>query len=249
MKRTYNYKFQPKDERDYIYKKSNIDIPMKYNITENMNSSIIKSPILDQGQLGSCVAHAAASLFYILSHGKINLSRLQLYFCCRGIDGSKFDEDTGTYVRTALKSVALYGLTNECFWKYDTNNFSKLPPRKSFRPVYTIKNYTYTSVPQNLESLKNCLSAGNPIIFGSLLYSSSNNTNSTGVIPIPDIKNETLLGGHCMLLIGFDDSLKQFKIQNSWGPNWGDSGYGYLDYNYILNKDLTSDLWTVHFTI
>lgn len=251
MKRNYNYKFQPKDERDYIYKKNNIEIPIKYNITDINNSSIIKSPILDQGQLGSCVANAASSLFYILSNGKINLSRLQLYFCSRGIDKSKFDEDTGTYVRTALKSASLYGLTNESFWKYNTNNFDKLPPNKSFRPIYSLKNYTYTSVPQNLESLKNCLATGNPIIFGALLYSSfeNPNVNSTGIIPMPDINKETFLGGHCMLLIGFDDVKKQFKIQNSWGSNWGDNGYGYFDYEYILNKELTSDIWTVHFTI
>ena len=245
MSRSYNYKFQPKDERDYIYKTSDIEIPVAYNIT---SSSIIKAPILDQGNLGSCVANASSTLFYILSNGKINLSRLQLYFCSRGIDRSNFYEDTGTYVRTALKSAGSYGLTNEAFWKYNINNFDILPPSKSFRPVYNLKNYTYTSVPQDLESFKNCLTQGNPIIFGALLYSSFENVGDNGIIPIPNTKKEILLGGHCMLIVGFDDDKKYFKIQNSWGSNWGDNGYGYFPYEYMLNKDLTGDIWTVHFT-
>lgn len=245
MSHSYNYKFQPKDERDYIYKKSDIEIPVVYNIT---NSSIIESPILDQGQLGSCVANAASSLFYILSNGRIKLSRLQLYFCCRGIDRSKFDEDTGTYVRTALKSAGSYGLTNEAFWKYNIYKFDILPPSKSFRPVYNLKNYTYTNVPQDLESFKNCLSLGNPIIFGFLVYSSFENVSDNGIIPMPNIEKETLLGGHSMLIIGFDDDKKYFKIQNSYGSNWGDKGYGYFPYEYMLDRELTGDIWTVHFT-
>lgn len=38
--------------------------------------------------------------------------------------------------------------------------------------------------------------------------------------------------GHAMTIIGFDDSKKAYKIQNSWGTTWGDNGYTWLDYDF-----------------
>ena len=40
-------------------------------------------------------------------------------------------------------------------------------------------------------------------------------------------------GNHAMTLVGWDDSRKAFKIANSWGENWGDQGYGWVDYDYF----------------
>jgi C1A family cysteine protease len=60
--------------------------------------------------------------------------------------------------------------------------------------------------------------------------------NNTGLIPIPDTNNETLLGGHELCLIGFDDSKELFIVMNSWGSSWGDKGFCYIPYSYLLNK-------------
>src|SRR5437879_3142522 len=45
-------------------------------------------------------------------------------------------------------------------------------------------------------------------------------------------ENEPNLG-HSVALIGYDEGSQRFVFRNSWGPGWGDAGYGYLPYDYL----------------
>jgi hypothetical protein len=63
----------------------------------------------------------------------------------------------------------------------------------------------------------------------------------TGVVPMPDIKKEKLIGGHAIALNGYDDEKKVFTFQNSWSQSWGDNGYGYIPYSFIDDSNLTAD--------
>ena len=40
------------------------------------------------------------------------------------------------------------------------------------------------------------------------------------------------LGGHTMIAVGYDETRKAFRIQNSWGRNWADGGYGWFSYDF-----------------
>jgi len=35
---------------------------------------------------------------------------------------------------------------------------------------------------------------------------------------------------HAMLVTGFDDTRQAFEVENSWGENWADNGFGWIDY-------------------
>jgi C1A family cysteine protease len=50
-----------------------------------------------------------------------------------------------------------------------------------------------------------------------------------------------------MLIVGYDDVSQRFILQNSWGTSVGQKGFFEIDYNYILNSDLTWDLWILTF--
>ena len=82
------------------------------------------------------------------------------------------------------------------------------------------------------------------IIFGAQLYESFTNLDSKYVVPDPDIINEKCIGGHCMVIIGYDDSIQSFQILNSWGTSWGLNGVHYMSYKYICS-DLSSDFWVI----
>ena len=66
------------------------------------------------------------------------------------------------------------------------------------------------------EQLKKALIAYGPCLIALPVYSNSK-----------DFWNGTkLLGYHCVLVVGYDKG--GFEIMNSWGSNWGDSGYTYM---------------------
>ena len=248
MAYVFNYVFQKKDDRDYIYKPQNLKLNPSHFITD---VAMFTAPILDQGPIGSCLANAANSLFYISSKGAINLSRLQLYMCYRAVDGSSLTKDTGGTIRGCMKAISDYGMCDEILWPYITPNYPKLAPSPAFKTTYPILNYVYTFIIQDLTYIKECLALGNPVISGIYVYASfqSPKANKYGVIPMPNVKKERFLGGHAILLVGYDDVSKVFKFQNSWGTKWGDSGYGYIPYNYITSPSLASDLCTVSFNL
>lgn len=247
MTHIYNYTFQKKDTRDYIYKLQLLSGSLA--ISHYIVQTYITCPILDQLSLGSCVANATYVMLYIMSKGKFKLSRLQLYLCTREIDGSNISQDTGATVRGAMKAINSYSICDETIWPYIISNYDQLSPRAAFTNTYNITKFVYTAVIQDIKNITQVLSKNIPIILGIQVYSSFESTsiNKTGLIPMPNTKTEQYLGGHCIVLVGYDISKQLFAFQNSWGTSWGNNGYGYLPFNYVINKTLAADLTIVSF--
>ena len=64
-----------------------------------------------------------------------------------------------------------------------------------------------------------------------------------GIVPMPNIQTEVCLGGHAIVCVGYNET--QWIMRNSWGIGWGDKGYFYLPYQYLLDSTLSSDLWDI----
>ena len=69
----------------------------------------------------------------------------------------------------------------------------------------------------------------------------SNNSKTTGKIGMPMI-NDKLIGGHAVIICGYDDNTNELILRNSWGTYWGDNGYFYLPYEYLK---YCGDLWII----
>ncbi|WP_407310692.1 C1 family peptidase [Desulfosporosinus sp. SB140] len=208
------------------------------------------SPVVDQGELGSCTANAIASglrEYLELQAGKLMpLSRLWLYWEERKLEGT-VDEDAGASIRDGMKILNKFGCPPEIDWPYDTSKFTQTPPAKSFADAvqYTIKEYHRVS---NLIALKTALAEGYPVVIGIKIYETfeSDQVAQTGIVPLPQ-HGEQYLGGHAVLAVGYKDDA-QIKnegvviCRNSWGRTWGDNGYFYLPYRYF--DDNVLDMWT-----
>lgn len=205
--------------------------------------------VRDQGQLGSCTAFAisGALMYDQAMQGEIidPLSELFIYYNERVIERDVYG-DYGASIRDGIKSVHNVGACSEALWPYDISKFANQPPLSCYQDAQQHKSIVYMRVMRNLLQMKGCLASEYPFIFGISVYESfeSPDATHTGVIPMP-AQGENLLGGHALLCVGYDDTKSCFIFQNSWSDGWGDKGYGYLPYQYLLDPGLSADFWTI----
>ena len=221
--------------------------------------------VLNQGHLGSCTSFATGYAFTydeINNHtngksknyfqvGKKNTpndlipSHLFEYYNARSIEGTT-GEDSGASIRDAVKAVNKFGMCQESSWPYDISKFTEKPPEECYTIAVNHKSILYRRLDQDINQLKACLVKEYPFVCGVAVYDSfmSEKANQTGMIPIPK-PTEKKLGGHALCFCGYDDDMKCFIFQNSWNSSWGDNGYGYLPYEYMLCPELASDFWVI----
>jgi len=206
-------------------------------------------PVYNQGELGSCTANAIACAIQF-DELKQNLdsqipSRLFIYYNERNIEGT-INIDSGSSLRDGVKCINIIGYCNEKQWPYDISKFNEKPTQECYEYATKHKSLSYKKVVQSEHHIKSVLNMEFPIVFGISVYESfeSENVKKTGIVPLPD-KNEKLLGGHAIVLVGYDNDKQMFIFRNSWGNDWGENGYGYLPYEYVCDSDLASDFWVI----
>jgi C1A family cysteine protease len=202
-------------------------------------------PVWDQGNLGSCTAFAICAA-YQFDSPTFSGSKLFQYYNERLLEGT-VKTDSGATVADGITCLKVYGLCPETDWPYIIAKFAQKPTANCYTDALKHKAVTVHNINNDLTSMKNALSSGIPFVVGIAVYSSFETVSvaKTGVVPMPT-RNDRLLGGHCVLVCGYIETRKLFICRNSWGSQWGDRGYFYLPYLYLLDSHLCGDLWTVN---
>lgn len=222
------------------------------------------SPIEDQSSLGSCTAQAGVGVMEYYERRAfdqhIDASRLFLYKATRNL--LRWTGDTGAFLRTTMGAMALFGVPPEEYWPYVIADFDVEPPSfcYAFAQNYQAIQYFRLDPPRTSEKLllrriKALLAAGLPSMFGFTVFSSIGQARDDGTIPYPS-RGERIVGGHAVAAVGYKDNLEienitsgkkttgALLVRNSWGTAWGENGYGWLPYDYVL-EDLAIDWWTL----
>lgn len=190
------------------------------------------SPIADQGQLGSCTAFGIGKglrEFMEKSSGQqvVPASALFLYYNERVAEGT-VDQDSGATIAEGMTSLAQTGIAPEQDDPYDISKFTQKPSAKAYQDATAFKINGYKMI-GSLDDTRAALAQGKPVVIGFTVYQSFENIGSDGVMPVPQ-PNESILGGHCVLVVGYDDARQMLIVRNSWGTGWGDQGYFYMPY-------------------
>lgn len=230
------------DSRDY-----------RYPVSTKSQSNIIDlrsycTPIEDQGALGSCTGQAIAGAIELLNNKAKrhkDISRLFIYYYERLLMGT-INIDSGAYIRDGIKVCYKNGAALESLWPYDIKKFKLRPDQRAITDASQRKVTRYERV-TNHEGCLDALNNGYPVIIGFDVYSSFESLQvvQTGVMPYPNVRRERLLGGHAVLLVGYDKSRQVYIVRNSWGANWGDCGYFYMPFRVIQDNTMSGDFWTI----
>jgi hypothetical protein len=224
--------------------------------------------IKDQRQIGSCTGQAWSREAQ-REHPMIERSPLAIYYEERRLN-NETDIDNGAYIRDGAKVVTGYGTPQEKLWPDVDENVFKDPPAKVDRNAAAMRFGEYLRVGPSLDEMCAVINSGHGFVMGISCYDSMFTpiADATGIIPYPQ-PSEALQGGHALEYGAYDLEFKQSEkayhlrndkyhglpeeaipaqvliFANSWNPQWGDAGYGYLDMRFAVNENLADDRWTI----
>jgi C1A family cysteine protease len=234
------------DQRDFMYA---APAPVQKSLPPLIDLTARCPPVYDQGQLGSCTANAIAGAIEfdqgVEKKSEFGPSRLFIYYNERVIEGT-VASDSGAQIRDGIKTVTAQGACHENLWPYDAGQFAQQPPAGCYSDAQAHKAVLYQRLAQQISSLRGCLASGYPFVFGFTVYDSfeSDPVAASGIVPMP-LSDESVIGGHAVVAVGYDDKAAQFIVRNSWGPDWGRKGYCRMPYAYLTQPSLASDFWTI----
>lgn len=251
------------DNRDHVYAapiKVVTKLPPKIDLRKKC------PPVYNQGHIGSCTANAiGAAMQFVRRFEKRKPdfvpSRLFIYWNERNIERT-VPVDNGAQIRDGIKVVAKFGVCDEKIWAYDdtpadpnTNLWpagakpTLKPSKESFSSASKNQAISYQRIAPNLSQMKGCLASGYPFIIGFSVYESFEGptVKRTGELNMPQ-PGEAQVGGHAVLVVGYDEKQQRFLVRNSWGKNWGKAGYFTMPYTYLLDPNLSDDFWTIRVT-
>lgn len=210
--------------------------------------------VYDQGQLGSCTAHALAGAIHhallrderdgLLAAGVMPFvpSRLAIYYAERAIEGSESD-DAGALLGDGIRALMTFGFADEALWPYDPDRFAEAPPEAYERAAAHARLVNAEALDHDRQTLLWTLACGFPFVFGITVHRSFE-TAPGGVVELPGPEDPEL-GGHALLCVGYDRGTERFLVRNSWGPGWGDGGYCTIPFAYLLDPLLCGELFAV----
>lgn len=248
LNRVYGWKPDLRDDRDQDY----LAVARATPIKAVVDLQPLMPFMYDQLALGSCTGNGwARNVQFRLKQQGIDFgvpSRLMIYYFERLLEGT-IGSDDGAQIRDGAKALAKYGVCQETLWPYDITRFAVRPNAAALAAGKLDKALKYARVDNSIpENLMTALSNNDPVVFGTNLFEAfeSEAVAATGMVPLPTkAERKKPIGGHCMVIVGYDSVKKLFKVANSWGAAWGVGGYCWFPFAYLCDLGLASDCWVL----
>ena len=168
--------------------------------------------------------------------------------------------DEGTSFAELLPRLADQGCATLADFPYIEANHTTWPPYTAFRDAinYRIQNYTwlgYGLTPNVIANMKTMLAGGELCVIDVPVFKPDANTkglfewlNPTNEFYTMPADEDVYWGANqALTVVGYDDTALAgngaFKVVNSWGTGWGNQGFAWLSYEFILA--FASDIYTM----
>lgn len=203
-------------------------VPTSFTVDYSLSSSLLVTPVKNQGSCGSCWAFAGIAEIesYFLKQHKLflDLSEQQMVDCLPAVQSGNLGCGGG-YLDSVSYYATLYPIAQEKYYPYKAVSGACSQARINQGKTFKIRSYVY---------IYDCLSLANTLLNYKTIgvcggIGSSWRNYASGVVP--NCAGPSSIGGHCVLLVGASSdgtsnaATNFWKIQNSWGTGWGEQGF------------------------
>lgn len=206
-------------------------------------------PVTDQGTLHSAVPEAVAGAYQYwirkASKQERPLSRMFIYYNARWRNGAA-QTDEGASIQLTLEGLQKFGAAHADLWPDDARLLALTPTSEAYKDASAFRIHDLAQVPQRIESWKQALAEGKPIIFGCAIFEGFHNCAAHGGVVAYPTAEDVLQGGavHALCAVGYSESEQVFIVRNCWGTGFGDDGYCYMPFGYLMDRKLNDgDSW------
>lgn len=215
----------------------------KNPLPEAVSLSRFAPPRMNQGKQGSCVAWSSAYAAHTIlksiqtkTDGRSNAFSPAFMYNNIGLDGCQ-----GSYITRAMEFMTKYGSVPFNTFPYDPNDCSRQANQSTVQQAAQNKIHGFTRLTEDdgvsnlsLRAIKEHIAKDAPVIIGMMVGGSFMEGMMGQKVwrPTSSDRQQRGFGGHAMCLVGYDDRVDggAFEIMNSWGPEWGQNGIGYVRY-------------------
>jgi len=209
-----------------------VGLPAEWSLAHRM------PPAGYQGRQGSCVAWAVA---YALKSYQEEVERnwglatsshlFSPAYIYNQLNGGR---DNGMPVNEALDLLMAKGCATIATMPYNPNDHSTQPSVQAKEEAGNYKITSWGKVGLNINTIKQFLISGYPLIIGIPFDDNLHQENIIKANYIYKSLGEGKKNGHAVVLVGYSDNKSAFQFLNSWGTDWGEKGYAWIDYDFFL---------------
>lgn len=203
------------------------------------------SPVQDQAFCGSCVAFATIavleSMVRITGQAPkldVDLSEAHLFFCYGPDRGAGACPDGGWWPDDSFACLKT-GVVDEIGFPYtDADQPCRLQPDAKNRRT-TVGNVV---VLDRVSDMKRHLAEVGPLAACFTTYEDFTFFYRGGVYRYREETAGEYIGGHCVAIIGYDETQQCWIGKNSWGAGWGRDGFFRIGYGEV---GIDASMWGI----
>lgn len=230
-------------------------IPCTIEVMSSMPAAVdhrsLLSPIRDQGDRGTCTAHAVVAALEAFPLIPRDLSEQDAYCIFKAYERAQGDATStvaangGVFISTAVEALTQTSVCEEQFSPY-VRDLASIGPGHENRTQQAVENarvgvgsFTVLDTAHVTDGgvVGSALAVGlNVLVDLEVAWDETTVASTRGFVDVVLDKSGQPVrtgGFHSMMICGFDLPSRRFMVRNSWGSDWGDSGYCYMTYDYL----------------